>query len=433
MRFLQPLLMFQLILFFHFSQAQVKVRPKAQGPSSTMMATSPLTYDTKLTPSPLKATSSTVQTSPYPTKTTEQRLIEVERKLREFEQWYSDFYLQSKERVSPFLGEKISFGGFFESAISHIEGHDMTAQTSSNSNILGINIAAEFNEKIRFVTQYITALGYNFQNPNNNPGLTPPERGYSGVVFGTIVAHAYLEYRQSEQAVMQMGLGYVPFGIAFQNREPVLFRRRSGPQMVSASDATSVGTAFPLWMGLHLMGSFPMEKGRLGYNLYSFSPSMFPSSVGAGTRFWWSNSQNITVGISGQTGDQGVNGYFYNYGADVNFEHEMGGVVAEYLRNVTSGVPVVESYYVEPYFNFADGEWVVYAAADYINNPNHKVGAVADPYEIWKYGGGVNWLPIANTRFRLGYMINDYLNSTNTIAGQERDYSMIDFSVGVAF
>lgn len=46
-------------------------------------------------------------------KSVEDRLIELENHQRDFEQWYSEFYLQSKQRVSPFLGEKISLGGFF--------------------------------------------------------------------------------------------------------------------------------------------------------------------------------------------------------------------------------------------------------------------------------------------------------------------------------
>lgn len=374
--------------------------------------------------------------SPTPLKSNEQRLQEIERKLREFEIWYNDFYLQGKERVSPFLGERVSFGGFFETAVTHIDGPDMTAQTSANSQLLGINIAAEFNDKIRFVTQFLTGISYTLQNIHNNPSLAAPQpsqRQYGTVAFGALVAHGYVEYRKSEMATFQTGIGYAPFGIAFQNREPVLLKRRSGPQITGASDATTAGIAFPLWMGVHMMGSQSLEKGRMGYNLYTFSLFSNPKTLGGGARLWWSDSQSLTLGVSAQAGDQGTRGYFHSYGADVKMDFEKGGVVAEYGRSVSSGLTPVESYYVEPFYNLADGEWVVYAAADYINNPIRMVGAVSDPYEVWRYGVGVNWLPIPTARFRAGILSNDYVNSTDTIAGQERDYYVIDLSAGIAF
>jgi hypothetical protein len=392
------------------------------GPSKLLMPPAPTTATTTM--------------SAGSGKTTEQRLRDLEERQHEFEQWYTDFYLQSKDRVTPFLGEKISLGGFFETGVSYYEGNDMPSQISANTQLLGINLAAEFNEKIRFVSQFLIATVYSLQNPNNNPLLTapnPPQRQFGQAVIASLVAHAYVEYRQSEAATFQSGIGYVPFGSAFQEREPVLFKRRSGPQMLGAGDASLVGIAFPLWMGVHMYGAVPFKKGRVGYDLYTFSPSTNAKSVGGGTRFWWSDSQIITLGASAQTADQGARGTFYSYGTDATLNLSMGGLIAEYAKSVTSGLKAIESYYIEPYYNFEDGEWVVFLAADYINNPVRTVGTVPDPYEVWRYGGGVNWLPIPNTRFRLSYLANDYLNSTDEIAGQGRDYYTVDFSVGVAF
>lgn len=85
-------------------------------------------------------------------------------------------------------------------------GPDFSSQTSANTNILGINLAAEFNERIRFVTQYITVLGYTLTNPNNNPGLAPTERQFGTPTFGSLVAQAYVEYRKSELLVFQTGI-----------------------------------------------------------------------------------------------------------------------------------------------------------------------------------------------------------------------------------
>ena len=366
-------------------------------------------------------------------KNIEKRLLELENQQREFEQWYSEYYLQSKNRVSPFLGEKISIGGFFETSMTHNEGPDTESQTVADSHALGINIAADFNDRLRFVSQYLAVLSYSFLNPNNNPGLTQPERTFGSVSFLSLVAQAYIEYRQNEAFNLQMGLGYAPFGVAFQQREPVLFKRFNGPQMLSAASAKSVGLAFPLWMGLHLQGIFPMQNGRSGYDLYTFSPSTDPEGLGGGSRLWWSNSQNFTIGVSAQTAEQ-LDSSYYSYGTDVNLEFEKWGLVSEYAKSVTSGdAPDIESYYVEPYINLVQGQWLIYAVADYINNQGNAVGAVADPYEVWEFGGGVNWLPIPNARFRLGALTHDYQKNTDTINGQRRDYFSIDFSMGAAF
>ncbi|MGZ3691738.1 MAG: hypothetical protein ACXVAX_09550 [Pseudobdellovibrio sp.] len=367
------------------------------------------------------------------TKTVEQRLLELEREQKEFNQWYYDYYVQSKDRMAPFLGEKISFGGFFETGVTHLSGPDTPAQVSANSNALGINVAADFNEQFHFVSQYLTGLSYPLVNQNNNPNLAPSQREYEGVSVFTIVAQAYLEYRASQAFAIQSGLGYAPFGQAFQQREPVLFRRRGGPQMVDTTDQNIVGIAFPLWQGLHILGSVDLPHGRWGYDFYSFSPSSNPKTLGGGTRLWWADSQTTTIGVSLQSADQGQSSY-YSYGYDVDVKINKFGVTAEFARSVQSGgAQALVSYYVEPYYEISDGKWLVYAVADYINNRDHVVGTIADPYEVMEFGGGVNWLPIPNARIRLGVLNHDYWGSTDTINGQRRDYVSLDLSTGIAF
>ncbi|MCC2678768.1 MAG: hypothetical protein K0R29_1344 [Pseudobdellovibrio sp.] len=420
MKFLLPIFILSIVSVFAFAQGPVSTPPPSPGSPAAKTSSAPSQ------PAPVAKPAKSA-------KTTEQRIVELEQRLHDFEEWYNEFYLQSKNRVSPFLGEKISLGGFFETAISHVGGPDMETQTSANSNILGINLAAEFDENTRFVTQLLHAVGYSLSNPHNNPGVTPSKRAFGAPVIATLIAQAYVEIRRSELLIVQTGIGYAPYGAAYSQRELILFRRRGGPQLLSTSDSSSIGIAFPLWMGVNISGASVMEKGRVGYNLYTFSPSMNSKTIGAGARGFWSDSQNLTLGLSVQTADQGARGYWNSYAADVKYEYEKGGVVAEYAKSKTNGEKELESYYVEPYWNLKEGEWVLYVAADYINNPNRLSGVTPDPYEIWRYGAGANWLPIPNVRVRAGILKNDYMNSTDTIAGQERDYYAIDLSAGVAF
>lgn len=363
----------------------------------------------------------------------ELRLQAIEKRLNEFDAWYAQFYLESKGRMTPFLNEKIFFGGFFETGILHLAGEDMLTQTSANSNALGINLAAEFTERVHFVSQLISVFSYNLDNPNNNPSLTPSQREFRFPQFLTLVAQGYLELRDSEMFILQTGLGYVPFGRSLQQREPALFKRRGGPQITATLNDSTVGIAFPLWMGIHLQGSTIKGGDRIGYNLYSFSPSVNAKTMGAGGRLWLHNAKSLTYGISYQSGKQAVASYSA-VGVDVNFSSSKYGFVAEYAQNSTSGVnSQASTYYVEPYYVLKAGEWVLYGVADYLSDRNRAVGGVPDPFERWQFGGGINWLPVANSRYRLGFLKHDYVGDTDSLAVQQRDYLSVDLSAGIAF
>ncbi len=360
----------------------------------------------------------------------EQRLLELEARQQLLDKWYTEFYAQGQNRVAPYLGEKLLLGGYFESALSHLSGTDMQAQTTSTGHLLGLNISAEFNEKLRFVTQFVSGFSYTLGNPHNNPNLTPAQRGYTTPSLFQLVAQGYVEVTQSEALVIQAGLGYMPFGQIFQNRDVVLLRRRGGPQMAGA--ATDL--IFPLWTGLHISGTFANEgSNRWGYNLYTFTPNLNPKALGFGGRLWKDASENLLIGTSIQQ-SQSATDLSHTYGFDLKYVFEQTGVTVEFAKNeYTSGAAGPVSYYIEPFMKFNDGEYVVYAFADYLDSPNRTVGAIADPFERWQYGGGLNWLPVANTRFRLGYTTSRYEGSTRVINNQGRDFENVDLSVGIAF
>lgn len=363
----------------------------------------------------------------------EKRVLELEQKQKAYDQWYTDFYVNAQNRVAPYLGEKISLGGFFETSLSRLEGPGMQTQTSANGQVLGINLAADFDESNKFVTQILTALGYPLLNPNNNPAVTPAQRAYGPAFYVTLVAQAYYEYTESEHLQIQLGEGYTPFGYAFQQREPVLFLRRGGPQLTTGSDSNTVGLAFPLWMGAHVHGVFFAESGRCGYNLYTFSPTTNSKSLGEGARLWKDFSENLTVGVSAQQGQLATQ-MFHAYAADIHYHYKNSGVTIEFARNEAADASASpKSYYIEPYMNFHEGQLVVYVAADYLDHPSHINIATPDPFERWQYAAGVNWLPLPNARLRLGYAVNDYIGTSAVLSGQDRDYSVVDFSAGIAF
>ena len=364
----------------------------------------------------------------------EQRINDLEQRQKEMNEWYSNFYLLGKGRVAPTLGTALTLGGFFETAVTHIYGPDTETQTSGNSHTLGLNFSAQYDEKTKFVAQTLTRLVIPLKNLNNNPDLTPPQRTFGGVFFFSIVAQGYLEHRFSDYFIVQTGLGYIPFGITYQQREPELFRLRSGSQMIAYDDGDTVGISTPLWMGVHVYGLIPANES-LGYNVYTFTPVSKQNTLGVGGRLWYKVSEKAKVGTSVQSGQQNKGSYF-SHGFDLDLHYDKYGLITEYgYGNYSGNYLDSEFYYFEPYVKFAKDEWLFFLNAEFVNTPERTdiITRIPDPVKSWQYGGGFNWLPIPNARLRLTYLFHDYLAETDTLKGQERDYHTIDFSTAIAF
>lgn len=383
------------------------------------------------------------QTKPSPpassSSSNDRRMRDIEQRMAELEKQNAEFqaqWLEGRGQAKSFFNNPIFIGGFFESAVTSIDGPNTESQTSANSHILGLNIAASLAEQFRFVTQVLTGLSYSLQNPHNNPNLTPSRRQYSGVNFGAIVAQAYVEYHRQPALRVQGGLGYAPFGHAFQQRELVLFKRRSGPQMINSSSSSSVGIAFPLWMGVHVFGAFPLKSQDWGYNVYTFSPFNNPKTLGLGSRLWLRSNTGTTVGLSGQEGKDGDEN-FTSHGLDINTKMGRYGLTGEYAQHTVTGQSDSDSYYVEPFMTFHDDSFLIFAVFDYLNNSSYtsvRSGtSIQDPYKRWNFGGGVNWLPTPYVRLRLTGLLHRYQGDTAEIAGQKRDYQSLDLSAGITF
>lgn len=370
-------------------------------------------------------------------------LKDIEKRLDRIEAEQNQMKVRSEEgkgKVQTFISEKMTFGGFFETGVKGLFGPDTDTQVSADSHVLGLNITADLSERFRFVNQSLIGLTFPFVNPHNNPshaiaGLAT-KREFSSVFFGALIAQGYLEYNLSDAFKIQTGLGYVPFGYAYQQREPVLFLRRSGPLMIRTGDANGLGVAYPLWSGLHILGSLALGSGHWGYDAYSFTPTTDVKTMGGGARLWWTPpGDRLTIGTSAQIGERGTDTY-YALGADARLEFERFGVKAEYGRNMPQGGDPW-SFYVEPYVDFFDDRLVLFAMADYIDNTvgvtARGATSVADPFKKWEYGGGLNWLPIPAVRLRFTFTSHDYVGATAVIAGQDRDYYQGDFSTGIAF
>ena len=364
----------------------------------------------------------------------EARVLDLEQRQKEMNDWYNNFYLLGKGRVSPYLNEGILLGGFFEAAVTHIEGPDTETQNSGNSHILGVNLIAQFNDQMRFVTQVLTQLSIPIRNLHNNPNLTPAQREFSGASIASTIAEGFFEYRSNEYFNIQTGIGYAPYGIIYQQRQPEQFRLRGGSQALTYEDGDTVGVASPLWMGIHIFGSLPSSPS-FGYHLYSMTPKKAVSTLGVGGRLWKKISENVTLGISSQTGEQN-NGNFFAHGFDLDIKHGKFGFISEYGRTTNSGETLdTEFYYFEPYYQFAEDQWLVFLNAEYIDNlaRTDLLTHISDPVKKWQYAIGFNWLPLSNVRFRLTYLEHDYIDEVDTIAGVERDYKVIDFSTAIAF
>ncbi len=352
------------------------------------------------------------------------------KRIEQLEKQQEDLILSQgleNNRVSSFLKDNLSLGGFFESGFTTFDGPDTRFQSMYSGSTMGLNLSAEFSDKLRFVNQTITLLQYPLLNPHNNPALTPNSRTYGDPIFLATVTIGYLEMPLSENLVLQTGIGYVPFGYAAQQRETVLFIRRGGPQVLRSANLIQ-----PLWGGVHLSGTF--RPTNSGFNLYTMNPLDDSNTSGIGGRLWANSADDIfRFGVSTQIMKFG--GHTSEIvGADAVYSSERFLVTSEYVNHMTGEGPNPWTAYIEPAIKLHDGEILLFVFSDYANDPLVEVTAKTyDPMIRWENGLGINWLPTSNTRFRATAAREEYLGSKSTIAGKNRDWWYFDLSAGVAF
>ncbi len=348
-----------------------------------------------------------------------------------------DFYFNSAEgggAVRSFLADRLALGGFFETAMMSMHGEDTPTQVAATHHTLGLNFAATFSSQLKFVSQLLTGLTIATQNPHNDPATAtlggPSRRQFKGYVFGALPAQAYVEYFSSDALRIQVGLGYVPFGHALQQRELVLFVRRGGPQLMRSQNLVEA-----LWSGFHLSGLVSAGQGRAGYNLYTFQFATDQRMSGVGGRTWWESPLDLlTVGVSAQTG-KSQQGGATTLGMDLRLRFRGVSILSEYAQRFTRvGDPW--NVYLEPSIPLSR-DILVFVFGDYaestLNETTVGTTSLADPWRKLEYGLGTNWLPTAFTRFRLALTQFDYVGRSGVIAGQNRDYQSVDVSAAVAF
>jgi hypothetical protein len=370
----------------------------------------------------------------------------IQQRLDDLEQTQDEIFQQltsEQGKVGTFLDDRLSIGGFFETAVTGIWGNGTRTQFSTTPNNLALDLSAVFSDSFRFNSQTLFTLSYPLDNSDNDPNAAslglPASRGFDLLTTAVTVPLAYFEYGSNPEIAVQAGRGFAPFGIAYQLRDLVLFRRRGGPQMIGANANTpgNVVIASGTWSGVHLGGSFRALKGHLGYDLYTLTPGSSTGTIGGGARAWIDLLPSLTWGVSTQAAK--MHGYTFEViGTDLKLKTGRFGMDMEYAAHYSaSGVGVARSYYAEPYYTFLNEKFLIYGAVDYLGNPfGETIGLVStglDPYEKFELGGGVNWLPFSYTRFRLGLLYNDYVGSTANLAGAERNYFSLDLSAGVEF
>lgn len=365
---------------------------------------------------------------------TQSEIEELKKRIEDLEKQQETLLMSAGEprpQVHSFLRDSFTLGGFFQSSMNLITGPDTETQAVNDSNVIGLNLSADFGSKFRFVSQLIAATNLPLQNPHNSPLGNPDSREYNTYTAIGAITQGYVEYASSRYLNIQAGLGYVPFGFALQLREPVLYVRREGPQMVRTPSLISI-----LWQGVHVYGSKNFNGGELGYNVYSFTPTADAKLPGAGARIWMSNEdESVVGGLNTQIAEKDDETYTLA-GADLRFLFDKFQLRTEAIHKFTQNEDSWSGY-VEPGYFVMNEEVLLYVFGDYLFGSQNEVlvGATTqdDPIQKWEYGAGVNWLPTAFTRFRLGITFHDYVGNTATPQGQNRDFFSTDVSVGVAF
>lgn len=367
-------------------------------------------------------------------ETTEQRLDRLEKTLAEMTaKTYS-----RQGSLQTYLAESLYLGGFFENSITSVWGPDTPSQLVADSHRLGLNIAADLHSRFRLVTQTSFGFSYAFRNEHNNPNhgstLIPLQRGFEDVTFGSLLSQAFGEYDWSSKLKIQMGMGFTPFGRAYQVRDPVLFLKRRGPQIIRTSGVNRVVIADPFWKGFNIVGALDDQQHYL-FNFYTTSPLDHSGKLGGGGRFSWNPESHVTIGASSQTGHQMEESYL-SYGADVSWTGERWGLYAEWAR-LESDVGDNESYYAQVFLKTFEQSLVFFVDTDYLKNSlgQTTVGsaAVNDPYIKWEHTIGVNYYFYPNIKVRFDLIYHDYVGNRSVLSGQNRDYYSGSLSSGISF
>ena len=360
------------------------------------------------------------------------------KRVEELERQQEEILLDSHDpntKVNSFLRNNLTIGGFFEPAFTTVQGEDTHFQATNSSNILGLNLAAEYNPKVKFVSQFLTGFTFNFLNQHNDPraalfGL-PKSREYSGLNFGAILTQGYLDYQFNQNYSLLSGIGYVPFGYYPQERELVLFVRRSGPQLLRTTNLIS-----QLFNGFNLQAHFNTDNSIWGWNAYTINRLEDVKRPGLGLRLWGKkNDSSFQWGLSYQ-GSKIVRRIENTVGVDMRTAMGKFILTSEYARHVMR-TDDVWTYYIEPSYFIYQEEVLAYVFFDYADNPSNKTGVglttIPDPYAKYEYGAGINWLPTSYTRIRAGVTLHNYVEKKLVVTTQERDYVTLDLSAGVAF
>ena len=360
------------------------------------------------------------------------------KRVEELEKQQEELLLDSHDpstKVNSFLRNNLTIGGFFEPAFTIVHGEDTHFQATNSSNILGLNLAADYSPKVKFVSQFLTGFTFNYLNQHNDPraaliGL-PKSREFSGINFGAILSQGYLDYRFNEHYSLLSGIGYVPFGFYPQERELVLFIRRSGPQLLRSSNLISA-----LFNGFNFQAHFNRDSSNVGWNAYTINRLEDVKRPGLGLRLWGKKNDNtLQWGLSYQ-GSKIVQKIENTFGIDLRSAIGKFILTSEYARHIIKGNDVW-TYYVEPSYFVYQEEILAYVFFDYADIPTNKTGAgasaVLDPYAKYEYGTGINWLPTSYTRIRAGVTLHNYVEKKLVVTTQERDYVTFDLSAGVAF
>ncbi len=353
--------------------------------------------------------------------------LNLENRIRELEKRIAISSVRESDEdnvMRSFLSDNIRFGGFFEPVFLTDWGIDSPSRSGLIQNTLGVNLAASIATRTRFITQFVMNSKNNSINPHNDPraatfGLTQ-KRSYGTQDFGVQVAQGYLEYRAQDIFYIHGGNGYAPFGIAAQTREPVLFARQGGPELLRTE-----GLINRSWSGVHIQGFKGIGESMWGYHLYTTSSQPKPMLPGVGTRFWLGIKDEVaTFGVSSQMG-QNVRGY-QTVGADARLNFDWFTLYAEYAKAHYAHNLDPFSFYVEPNFDLWDQYILLYSSFDFESSPQNKTSTLNDPYQRIQYGLGINWLPTSLIRLRTGVNYSDYTQNY-------RNFMSVNVSAGISF
>ncbi len=344
--------------------------------------------------------------------------------------------------VSTFEGTSLHIGGYINVTGTSWHLPHRNDLYSFDEVEFGLMMRGQLNHSLSYF------IHVEFEQERQISNYHAPFRSYSDVEDQVDPEDVFITYKWDDEFSMNMGALITPFGVS--NREHFDFLRWQNEKPLALRE---VSGNF-LFFDDHVMGSalnynYQLKSGFIESSIYVGSIHVGASRLVTGYRVGYqSNSGNLKVGTSFQTGQKSFHDRYYSYGVDLKAKINRFEFRSEiFLADLKSGLYAQDenpfSFYFEPWYHLVNNRHILYGRVDYLhdtvglNKVDHDrlstTATIADPVELYEFTLGYNYLPWPFWRLSFGVTQTSYVGRNSQLSGEDRDFTSFEWGTVLSF